>query len=66
MKGDMMTDYTVMRLALVLAMQAEIEGMKAENIEREQTGKALAYGEAEFDSKAIELMQLAYKHDEQL
>ena len=31
-----MTQYDVKRLALVLAVQAEIEGMKSENILREQ------------------------------
>ena len=57
-----MTDYTVKRLALVLAIQAEIEGMKAENTQREQ----MQYLMADFRNKAEELRELAYKHDEQL
>ena len=61
-----MNDYTVRRLALILAVQAEIEGMKAENMQREQQGYSMAWTESDFCEKAEELRQLAYKHDEQL
>jgi len=61
-----MNDYTVKRLALVLSIQAEIEGMKAENINREQIGHSMAYVEADFNQKRDELLEIAYKHDEQL
>lgn len=56
----------VRRLALVLALQAEIEGMKAENIIRESRGEALAYPGSMFTEAADELRNLAASHDEQL
>lgn len=56
----------VKRLALVLAVQAEIEGMKSANYQREQNGEAHAYGDEDFVSKADELKNLSYAHDEQL
>ena len=61
-----MNYYTVKRLALILAVQAEIEGMKAENMQREQKGYSMAWTESDFCEKAEELRRLAYKHDEQL
>ena len=61
-----MTDYTVKRLALVLAVQAEIEGMKAENADREHMVYSMAYSDADFREKAEELRTIAYKCDEQL
>ena len=54
-----MNDYTVRRLALVLAVQAEIEGMKAENMQREQQGYSMAWTETDFCQKAEELRNLA-------
>lgn len=62
-----MNDYTVKRLALVLSVQAEIEGMKAAN-DRQKTfpGAEPHYTELHFDNKAEELRILASKHDEQL
>jgi len=61
-----MSEYDIKRLALIFAVQAEIEGMKAANVEREAQGYALAYGEKAFAEAAEELKVLAYKHDEQL
>jgi len=61
-----MTEYDIKRLALIFAIQAEIEGMKAANIEREAQGYALAYGEKAFADTAEELRVLASKHNEQL
>ena len=61
-----MTQYDVKRLALVLAVQAEIEGMKSENILREQNEQSPAYGEKQFNECASRLENLAYAHDEQL
>lgn len=58
--------YDVKRFALILAIQAEIEGMKAENTQREQTNYSLAYTDADFQAKAEELRVLASLHDEQL
>ena len=61
-----MGEYDVRRLALILACQAEIEGMKAENKFREIQDQSLAYGEEAFNDKANELKNLAYAHDQQL
>ncbi|RKS00459.1 hypothetical protein [Flavobacterium sp. 102] len=52
----------VRRLALVLAVQAEIEGMKAENLIREQNNESPAYGREQFSDMASELRNLAYGH----
>lgn len=56
----------VRRLALVLAIQAEVEGMKADNQYRECRGESISYGDNEFVSKAEELRNLAHAHDDQL
>ena len=56
--------YNVKRLALILAVQAEIEGMKSENKQRELIGHDLTYNEGHFQEKAAELKTLAYSHDE--
>ena len=61
-----MDEYTVKRLALTLAIQAEIEGMKAYNIERQEQGHVIGYTESSFLCKAEELRILASKHNEQL
>ncbi|MGV8135905.1 MAG: hypothetical protein AB2L20_11880 [Mangrovibacterium sp.] len=57
--------YNIKRLALILAVQAEIESMKVENLVREQNGMSPAFNEAFLD-KACELRNLAYATDEQL
>jgi len=62
-----MTIYDVKRLAMVLAVQAEIEGMKVANWEREINGhEAPAFPETAFFYASEQLMELASKHDEQL
>ena len=61
-----MNEYDIKRLALVLAVQAEIEGMKAHNKRLQMTGISPNYGQADFDVKAEELRVLASKHNEQL
>jgi len=58
--------YNVKRLALILAVQAEIEGMKAENLQRQILGESVAWRECDFCDKANDLRNLAYAHDEQL
>lgn len=58
-----MNEYDVKRLALVLAVQAEIDGMKAYNLKYPDN---IGYGEESFIGKAEELRVLAYKHNEQL
>lgn len=61
-----MNHYDVKRLALVLAVQAEIEGMKAENQQRERLNQSIGYTDQDFADKAAELRNLAYAYDEQL
>lgn len=61
-----MNEYDVKRLALVLAVQAEIEGMKAANIFQHNNGYNNRYGEQDFKVKATELRNLAAKYNEQL
>jgi hypothetical protein len=61
-----MTSYAVKRLSLVLALQAEIEGMKSENVRREQAAESHAYSIVDFYEKADELRILASKHDHEL
>jgi len=56
----------VKRLALILAVQAEIEGMKIENLCRELAGHSPSYNESIFNIKAEELRELAYKHSDTL
>lgn len=58
-----MDDSTVKRLALILAVQAEIEGMKAQNT---IGNDCVTYGEKDFKEKAEELRGLAYIHEQQL
>ena len=61
-----MNEYDVKRLAEVLAIQAEIEGMKFENLKREQFNESHAYTDNDFNNKAEELRIMASKHNEQL
>lgn len=61
-----MNEYDVKRLALVLALQAEIEGMKAENTYREMEGHSLSYNEGRFREMAEKLRNVAYCDAEQL
>ena len=55
-----MESYDIKRLGLILAIQAEIEGMKIEN----ETG--ISYDQRHFDEKAEQLRNLATCHGEQL
>lgn len=61
-----MNEYDIKRLALILAVQAEIEGMKTENAQRNHRGENMAYDDNAFCEKAEELRKLAYSHNEQL
>ena len=54
---------TVRRLALVLAVQAEIEGMKAHNAVCLTVNR---YVQQDFAAQAEELRNLAYAHSQQL
>ena len=53
----------VMRLGLILAVQAEIEGMKSENENRKQENYNIAYTDEDFQAKAEELRNVVYCPD---
>lgn len=61
-----MTTADVKRLGLILAIQAEIEGMKAHNKVCELNGSTEMYNENTFYKKAEELRDIVNKHDDQL
>lgn len=61
-----MNEYDIKRLALVLSLQAEMEGMKVANSIRADNYQAPAYGENLFQEIAHQLSDLAHKHDHQL
>jgi hypothetical protein len=61
-----MDQYDVKRLALVLAIQAEIEGMKAFNQQRAVLNESPGYNQSEFNDMAQQLRNLAYLHNDQL
>lgn len=60
-----MQSQDVKRLALIFAVQAEVEGMKAHNTVQPSDSPTL-YIYADFFAKVEELRELAYKHDDQL
>lgn len=61
-----MTHHDIRRLAFVFSIQAEIEGMKAENMQREQFNKSHTYTDKDFKVKAQFLRGLATSPDRQL
>lgn len=62
-----MNEYDVKRLAAVLALQAEIEGMKIHNKIKTSEGNYITiYGQSDFDQMAFQLRELSSKHNEQL
>jgi hypothetical protein len=58
----MMDEYTVKRMGLILAVQAEIEGMKAANL----VSDLQEYGGGHFDEKAEEIRNIVNANDHQL
>lgn len=56
----------VKRLGLILAVQAEIEGMKAANEDCKIYNSNMTYQEYSFVAKAEELKNIAYSHADQL
>lgn len=61
-----MNEYDVRRLGKILALQAEIEGMKAENTQRQLEGFSLKYTESDFFHKAEILLDLSQYSNDQL
>ena len=43
------------------AIEIEVKGMEAENLQRQHTGASLAYGVEHFDDAAVRLRELAEK-----
>lgn len=58
--------YDVKRLALVLAVQAEIEGMKFDNLLKEQESWPHDYSDQDFKDKAGELENLAHTPNDRI
>lgn len=56
----------IKKFGLILAIQTEIEGMKAENQIRKNLFQSPAYCENDFQMKASEIRDIVYCHDEQL
>jgi len=61
-----MTEFTPHRLALVLAIMAELEAMKLQNQLHPDSIETQGYKPHQFFEKAEELRNLAYAHDMQL
>jgi FtsZ-binding cell division protein ZapB len=56
----------VVRFGLILAVQAEIEGMKAENMQRQQNNESMAYSDEDFQAQAEQLRNISWCHEQQL
>lgn len=56
----------IKRLGLILAVQAEIDGMKAHNKWCKTVGKNEMYSDSSFFKKAEEIREIVNKHDDQL
>jgi len=61
-----MTDAGVKRLILVTALEAEVQGMIAENAQRTDDGLAQAYDNAQFVYMAEQMREIANMHDDQV
>lgn len=59
-------DKAVKRLGLILAVQAEIEGMKAHNQQRAVTSGSIGYNEANFQHMAEQIRIITHKHEDEL
>ena len=56
----------IKRLGLILAVQAEIEGMKAHNKWCKIVGKSEMYSDNSFFKKAEEIREIVNKHNDQI
>ena len=61
-----MTDSGVKKIILVSALEAEMQGMIADNKQREQEGLSLAYEGKDFDNIAQQMKEIAHKHDDEI
>ncbi len=62
----MITYYDIKRLGLILSVQAEIEGMKAENERCKIDNIPLKFGYTDFEDKSLELKNIIYKPEDLL
>lgn len=60
-----MTDTGVKRLILVSALEAEMQGMIADNKQREQEGSSMAYTGKDFVNIASQMEEIAHRPDEE-
>ena len=58
-----MNEVDIKRLGLILSLAAEVEGMKAENKQRELAGEALAYDEQSFEQVIKQIREVIYGSD---
>jgi hypothetical protein len=61
-----MTDVGIKRLILVSALEAEMQGMIAENKTREAQGLAMAYDCDAFYGISARMEEIAHKHDDEI
>ena len=61
-----MTEAGIKRLILVTALETEVQGMIAENKQREADGLALAYDNKQFIYMADQMREIANAHDDQV
>ena len=61
-----MNEYDVRRFAQVMALVAQMEGMKAFNQQRQVAGESPGYNQDSFEDISRQLGNLAYSHNEQL
>lgn len=61
-----MTDYSIRRLAKIMALYSTLEGMKAENDKRKILNESLAYPEEDFVDIKFQFENLANIQDDLL
>ena len=61
-----MNKVDVIRFGLISALNAEVEGMKAENQNSLFNNYTIAYTDQDFVDKAEEIRDLVYSHDDQI
>lgn len=61
-----MSEYDIKRLALIIGVQAEIEGMKIDNLIAIQEGYPPVWSHEKFEDKSFELRNIAYIGDSEL
>lgn len=65
LKFEIMKESDIKRMGLILAKQAIIEGMKAENKLREDCNQSPAFGYSHFEEVSYEITEIVHKHDDE-